>query len=95
MPLANEVSRFFSNHGIFVLDWPPFSPDMNCIENVWGKLKEKVCKHSILNREKLISMVNNVWNNNDKFNDFCKQVVSSMPRRVAKLKQEKGGYKGY
>ena len=68
---------------------------MNCIENVWGKLKEKVCEHSILNREELISVVNNVWNNDDEFNDFCKQVVSSMPRRVAKLKQEKGGYTGY
>jgi DDE superfamily endonuclease len=41
---AKKVKDWFENEGIPLLDWPPYSPDMNPIEHVWKKLKEIVHK---------------------------------------------------
>jgi hypothetical protein len=40
---AKIVKDWFSDHAIPVLEWPPFSPDLNPIEMVWALLKEWVC----------------------------------------------------
>ena len=32
---------FYKEHKIKVIDFPPFSPDLNPIENIWGKLKKR------------------------------------------------------
>lgn len=37
---ARVVTEWFENHGYTVMDWPPYSPDMNPIENMWFHLKE-------------------------------------------------------
>lgn len=34
----------FDEKAINVLDWPPYSPDFNPIENLWGWLKGEVVK---------------------------------------------------
>ena len=39
---AKMVMEWFGYNRINVLDWPPQSPDMNIIENVWGVLNNKV-----------------------------------------------------
>ena len=41
---AYLVQRWFENHGIPLMQWPPYSPDLNPIEHAWAKLKELIYK---------------------------------------------------
>ena len=36
--------KFYKEKGIKVIDFPPYSPDLNPIENIWGKIKKKIMK---------------------------------------------------
>lgn len=35
-----KVRQFFQESGVNILQWPPYSPDLNIIENVWGMMTE-------------------------------------------------------
>jgi DDE superfamily endonuclease len=37
---AKKVKQWFENNGILMIDWPPYSPDLNPIEHAWAKMKE-------------------------------------------------------
>ena len=39
---AKVVKTFLRENGIEFLDWPPYSPDLNPIENVWSWMKRKL-----------------------------------------------------
>lgn len=36
---ANNVMNFFSNRNFELMEWPPKSPDLNPIENVWSLME--------------------------------------------------------
>ena len=39
---AKTVKKQFEDIAILLLDWPPYSPDLNPIEYIWWYLKAKV-----------------------------------------------------
>ena len=37
-----KVLEFYKENNIKVIDWPPYSPDLNLIENVWAIMKKEL-----------------------------------------------------
>ncbi len=41
-PAHSAKKKWFADHDITVLDWPPNMPDLNVIWNLWGIFKRKM-----------------------------------------------------
>jgi transposase len=42
--VQNWLRNWAEEHRVELLDWPPYSPDLNPIENLWAILKENIIK---------------------------------------------------
>lgn len=91
---AHIVSEWFDDNGVQTLEWPSHSPDLNCIEHVWARLKLNLYKlDKPKNLHELWELVQNEWAKIDA--DFCEKLVHSMPNRVAAVYQARGGNTKY
>lgn len=86
---AEDVKEWLERHGIWVLEWPPYSPDLNPIEHIWWRLKQKVFElYPELERQgaseealnNLRSACKEAWRLIGR--ELIKAVVDSMPRRI-------------
>ena len=85
--------------GVECATFPPYSPDLNPIENVWGMLNTRLeaTKPTGWEREKAFKRrVRNAvaWLNSTR-SGALKRTVSSMPRRIELLLQGKGAITPY
>lgn len=71
------------------LHFPPQSPDINPIENLWDELDRRVRKNKISNKEDLKKAFSDEWMKIG--SDITEKLVSSMPRRIQALLDAKGG----
>ena len=42
---AKKVKKWFKDEGIPLIDWPPYSPDLNPIKHLWAQLKQWINEH--------------------------------------------------
>ena len=77
----------------YCIRWPPYSPDLNPIENLWADLKKRVEKRNATTVEELEAAVKLEWAATDK--QLCSKLVASMPNRLAALLEHRGGPTGY
>jgi len=61
-------------------NWPPQSPDLSIIENLWDILKQKVRRRNCRNIFELKSTILDEWNNIS--NDEILNLYESIPRRI-------------
>lgn len=74
-------------------NWPPQSADLSPIENLWDFLKERVMDRKPTN-------VDELWTyTREEFHliplEYIQKLFDSMPRRIAAVREAKGGYTKY
>ena len=62
MHKAIIVREWLHTAGVSVLDFPPYSPDLNPIENLWAILARQVEKHACSDDEALGDAIIKEWN---------------------------------
>ena len=81
--------RYMTSKGWKQVDWPPRSPDLNPIEDLWGILQTKVGKRGPLNSDELIKFVVEEWNALPM--SMINNLVDSFDKRCRECKAAEGG----
>lgn len=91
---AKVVKNWFAAEGVQVLSFPPNSPDLNPIENMWKVIKTRIAgmKHSSL--PALQQAIQLKWTTAIS-EELCTRLVHSMPQRIAMVLAAKGKHCKY
>jgi transposase len=90
-PHSSKITKkFFNDNGIILLPWPPQSPDINPIENIWGIIKQKLYADFPVPKSKndLINNVLSIWD--DLPTDLFQILAENVPDRIDQLIKKKG-----
>lgn len=92
---AKVVKEYFSLTSTPVLEWPSRSPDLNPVENLWGRMAQKVYEngrqYNTVNNLK--QSIQDVWKNLEM--DYLQNLINSMPSRIFEVIRNKGGNTHY
>jgi transposase len=94
---ASLTQKWLEEHGVWVLDFPPKSPDLNPIEHLWRALKREIIRRhpdlelmgeSEADWQALREAIKEAWNRIGE--ELLQSLVDSMPRRLAAVRKAKG-----
>jgi transposase len=77
---AGTSQIWFHNHGVTLLDFPPYSSDLSPIENLWSDLKRRVYSHHPKTMDELENWIHHEWDATEL--DFISKICNSMPHRL-------------
>lgn len=90
---AKLTNQFFEAKNIQVMDWPPQSPDLNPIENLWGSMKEAIAEKEPKNLRELKVIITDEWNKISV--ETCKKLALSFKKRALAIYKAAGGHINY
>lgn len=85
---AGTSQVWFDEHGIDLIDWPAWSPDLNPIENLWHDLKQRVYAHNVQTMEELEHWIGIEWQATDL--NFISHICRNMSLRLQLLLDNNG-----
>lgn len=95
---SSIVQDWFTDHpDVVQLFWPARSPDLNPIENIWGRIVLEWDHANERNPAELELHAQKSW---DRFrssggSDYCRNLVASMQDRVKEVIENEGKYTHY
>jgi transposase len=90
---SDVVKAQLHRTGVTTIDFPPYSPDLNPIENLWNVLAREVEKHNCDTLEILQDVIAEKWEKIDK--NLLKSLVHSMPSRCRAVIDANGWHTKY
>jgi len=90
---SHLVQDWLFTHGVACIDFPPYSPDLNPIENLWADLKRRVESHHARTTQELEVHLKDEWEATSP--TLLASLAHSMPARCAAVRANKGHHAGY
>ena len=92
---AKIITKYLANKKVKRINWPPQSPDLNPIENLWKYIKDIISKrrHKVKNATDMRQALREVWPQID--GNFLLKLCDSVPRRWEACLKNKGGATKY
>jgi transposase len=87
------VRTWLFNHGIQCIDFPPYSPDLNPIENLWANMARRVEMRPAATVEELQDVVAEEWAATPQ--DYLATLAQSMPARCQAVIDANGDHTKY
>ncbi|GFX89461.1 transposable element Tcb1 transposase [Trichonephila clavipes] len=93
--VARIVQRFFVHRQIELLPWPARSPELSPLENMWSMVVQRLTQITppAATPDQLWQRVEAAWSAVPQ--EHIQSLFESMPRRVAAVISNNGGYSGY
>ena len=91
--MSNIVKQWLHTNSITCLEFPPYSPDLNPIENLWADMVKRLDSKQANAKEQLEASVTQAWAETSV--DFCNKLTRSMPHRIAQVIERAGAYSDY
>jgi len=88
-----KVKEYLDLKEIKTMSWPPQSPDMNPIENLWHHLKTRIEQRSPRNIRILKEIIVEEWKSISP--EICKKLVDSISKRAFNLWMVEGNHTRY
>lgn len=85
---SRTTQQWLQENKIDVMVWPPQSPDLNPIENLWADVKKVVATAKPKNKDQLWEAIQSAWKAIPITR--CKRLVESLPRRCREVLKNKG-----
>ncbi len=84
------AAAFLAAHRVRVLAWPPFSPDLSIIENVWGEVKRIVKGKRALTTGQIEHQTRLAWRKVTSDRRYVAALFGSIPSRLQEVLDRKG-----
>ena len=95
--LSNEgkahLPGWFGINRVSLFETPPFSPDLNVIENLWAYLKSKLRGKRFNSKVELWFYIRKIWRTIGP--GILDELIASMPTRIKEVLLAKGGATKY
>ena len=79
---AASTQTYLENRGIPKIGWPPQSPDLNPIENVWLKMKREIARKIKVSKsaDEVMATIRHVWESLS--SEVVSKLYETMPDRL-------------
>ena len=88
-----DTREDLQDRGVFIIDWPPYSPDLNPIEAVWNKMKDYIEENYWYDEnpshDRLRRYVREAWDSITE--DYLRELLATMPQRCQDVIAAEGG----
>ena len=81
-----DIREYLAERNVPILDWPPYSPDLNTIENIWNWMKSKM--PPVSSQNELTAEFLKIWDSITP--EMCANYCSNYDRRLKAVKEAKG-----